>query len=534
MRQRRFNLRPTSLACAVALLTGMAPLALPAPYDPPRAIELSLRTRDKEGRPVAQAEAVDPRKVAVIVIDPWNYHWCLTAAERVGALVPRLNRALECARRLGMTVVWAPTDVAGMYAGTPQRERALAVRPLPVPKVLPELTCTFSVPGNHCMCGPGHPCTPNYGWDGMHPGIAVARDDLICCGTQETYSNLKERGITHVLYMGFHTNVCVFGKPEAIRYLHGAGLTCVLARDITDAITQYLPDQGFTPDYGTRRVIEDLERAGLPTVDMAQEMRKAKVWKDDWVVDPVRLAPWGTAQRPYVFEERTVVALTLPLTEGAEIRSTLDGSEPKADSALYTRPLKVERTTQLRALGFRGGKAVSLPAKATLVRLPPRPPMPDVAVGELKPVPRQYPHLDCFWLPKVNRSYEGKPLQVRGRRYAAGLGMRAPANELYELKPEYERFVALAGVDDNRVSEDMGRSVAMHASLVFQVFVDGELAAESPVVRTGQEPWRFDVKLPRVARRINLVTADAGSRSPYDLGNWVNAGFVLRGAGVGR
>ena len=43
-------------------------------------------------------------------------------------------------------------------------------------------------------------------------------------------------------------------------------------------------------------------------------------------------------------------------------------------------------------------------------------------------------------------------------------------------------------------------------------------------------PWRFDVKIPAGARRINLVATDAESRSPYDLANWVEAGFVLNSA----
>ena len=60
------------------------------------------------------------------------------------------------------------------------------------------------------------------------------------------------------------------------------------------------------------------------------------------------------------------------------------------------------------------------------------------------------------------------------------------------------------------------------------VYIDGHLASESPVMRLGQEPWRFDVRIPERSRLINLVVSDAGSRSPLDLANWVDAGFVLR------
>ncbi|MEI6781995.1 MAG: NPCBM/NEW2 domain-containing protein [Verrucomicrobiota bacterium] len=98
----------------------------------------------------------------------------------------------------------------------------------------------------------------------------------------------------------------------------------------------------------------------------------------------------------------------------------------------------------------------------------------------------------------------------------------------YELKPEYDRFVALAGIADNMLDHDSGRNLVMHCSVVFRVFIDGQLAAESPVMRISQEPWRFDVKISPGSRFINLVCMDAGSRSLLDQGNWVEAGFMLK------
>jgi NPCBM/NEW2 domain-containing protein len=58
------------------------------------------------------------------------------------------------------------------------------------------------------------------------------------------------------------------------------------------------------------------------------------------------------------------------------------------------------------------------------------------------------------------------------------------------------------------------------------VYIDGNLASESPAMRLGQEPWRFDVRIPERSRLINLVVTDAGSRSPLDLADWVDAGFI--------
>ena len=512
---------------AFALLMLALAAASPAAERP---LELELRTRDpKTNQPATRTLRVDPKRVGVVLVDPWNFHWCMTAAARVGAMAPRWSRALECARKLGMTVLFAPTDVASQYVGTPARERALAVPYLPVPSTR-GLACRFTCRVGPCMCGPGIRCIVNYGWDGIHPGLIIDDRDFIVSGLTEMYSVCKRQGLTHLIYTGLHTNMCLFGKPPALRNLHAAGFDCMVARDLNDAFTHYDPARGFTPCHGTAHIDADLERAGIPTINLAGEMRKAGVWDPKWIVEIVRITPWGTEARPYQFAETVTVTLFTPWLKDAEIRYTLDGSEATARSALYRKPLTASRTTTLCAAAFRDGKRVSLPSRAFFVRLGPVPPQPDVALHELTPMKRQYGYGIWFWHPKLNQSFEGKPLRIRGAAYHRGVGMRAPANLRYELKPQYERFVALAGLDDNLLDRHNGRFLAMHASVVFKVFIDGKLGAESPVMRISQEPWRFDVRIPKGSRRINLVATDAGSRSACDLANWADAGFILKGS----
>jgi len=45
-------------------------------------------------------------------------------------------------------------------------------------------------------------------------------------------------------------------------------------------------------------------------------------------------------------------------------------------------------------------------------------------------------------------------------------------------------------------------------------------------MRIAQAPWPFDVPLPPGSRVLRLAVSDAGDRSPYDLANWVAAGFL--------
>lgn len=513
----------TALLCVTTTMSQAAP----------KSIELTLQTRDpKTGKVATRKATVDPRTVGIVVVDPWNYHWCMTWTHQTASAVPRLNRIVQGARRMGIKIIWAPSDVAGMYVGRSQRERALAVPYLPVPAGRgPSLK--FTVPTGPCHCGPGISCQLNYGFDAMLPDLDIADEDLIICGTQEMYSNSRAHGLKHLIYTGGATNICLTGKPAGLLPMARAGLDCMIARDLSEAWTRYDPNAGYTPDEGNAHAVADVERSGVPSVNLGNEMKTLGLWDDSRPVDAVRMWPWGKRGRPYAFEGSVAVTLTAPWIDDAELRFTTDGSEPSPESKVYTTPLALTETTTLRAAAFRDGRRVSIPSQGYFVRLPAVPPKPDIYLDGLPILPDPYGQIGavyaaCQWQPKVNHSYEDKPLRIRGTKYEHGLGMRAPGNARYAIKPQYKRFVALVGIDDNMLDRQHGRSIAMHASVVFKVFIDGRLAAESPVMRISAAPWRFDVLIPAGTRQVNLVATDAGSRSAYDLGNWPDAGFVLK------
>jgi hypothetical protein len=517
-----------SSCCLITLTLAMA-LAQRARAE---TIEVTLQTRDaKTGHVATKKVKLDPLKTAVIVVDPWNYHWCMTWSEQAGGAVPRMNNVLRGARRLGMQVLWAPTDVASMYSGYPQRERALAFRYVKVPKVR-TYDLPFTLPRGPCHCGPGIACVPNYGHDAMPPDIDLDAKDLIVAGTQEVYSICKSLGITHLIYLGGAVNICLTGKPEGLVPMTEAGMECMVARDLVEAWTRYDPRSKYTPESGNAASVVDLERAGTATLHFVDELRRLKLWDDAWITEPVRLTPAGTRNRPYFFEQDVTVSLATPWLADAEIRYTLDKSAPTTQSPRYDKPLVLTETTTLRAVAFQGEKAVSLEGSGVWVRLPPKPAAPDVDLDLVRPVTDLYAAVNgetfaCLWHPRMNQSFEGKPLRIRGQKYAKGVGMKAPAYIRYDLKPEWKRFVALAGVADDMLDINLGRNLARYPSVVFKVFVDGELAAESPVMRISQTPWRFDVPLPEGSRVLSLAVSDAGDRSPYDLANWVAAGFQI-------
>jgi hypothetical protein len=340
-----------------------------------------------------------------------------------------------------------------------------------------------------------------------------------------------------LIYVGFHTQVCLLGKPMGLKAMKSAGLRCLLARDMTDAHPGYDPTRNFTPDLNTDQVIEHFEKHLAPTISFQEELAKLGKWEPNWVVDPVRVTPWGTLMRPHLFEEQVTVTLTAPLQRDAEIRYSLDGTSPSIGAALYTRPLVFTNTILVRAAAYRNGRPVCSASEGRFVRLGPMPPPPDVYLGDLKPIRSVgFGHTYSGVVrysgntrpPQKDKSNLGEELRLNRQSFEHGLGVHAPCGLVYAVKPEFRRFVGLAGVDENLVRISNGSNLARYPSVIFKVFLDGKEVAASPVMRILSLAWRFDVPIPAGARTISLVAMDAGDGSREDFANWANAGFVLQ------
>lgn len=534
------SLRSSHLLLSLGLLVGFAmPSARSQSVSPPggsrRAIQLDLQFRDPQTNAVQRTrESLDPAKIGVIAVDVWNYHWCKTATMRVDAIVPRIDRALEAARSLGMTVMLCPSDVVDNYVGYPQRESVLAMKLVDVPTLV-EIVCPPVPDAGGCACDRVR-CGGNYGWDAMHPALRIGDHDLMPDTQAEVYAICKSRGITHLIYVGFHTQVCLLGKPMGLRAMKTAGLTCYLARDMTDAHPGYDPSRGFTPDANTEQVVEHFEKHLAPTIHFQNELEKLGLWDHQAILDPVRIAPWGTDPRPHLFEDSVVVTLSTPLQPGAEIRYTTDGSEPTIASPLYLQPLTLSQSTRIRAVAFQSGKQVCVESHGTFARLLPLPPLPNVSLSDLKPIRSVgFGHTyggDVRYSgdtlpPQINQSNRGSGLAVNRQIYPHGLGVHAPCELVYELRPEYKRFVGLAGVDEYLIGRNHGSNLARYPSVIFKVLLDGEEVAASPVMRIQSPAWRFHVEIPPNSKTIQLVAMDAGDGHREDYADWVNVGFVI-------
>src|SRR5262245_28378915 len=103
--------------------------AVPTRPRVPGMLALNLRTRKamppNSGKFQAYNKTVHWKaaQTAIIVCDMWDGHFCKSAAQRVGAMAPKMNEVLTAARNLGVMIIHAPSGTMKEYEGTPYRKR---------------------------------------------------------------------------------------------------------------------------------------------------------------------------------------------------------------------------------------------------------------------------------------------------------------------------------------------------------------------------------------------------------------------------
>ena len=83
---------------------------------------------------------------------------------------------------------------------------------------------------------------------------------------QDFFNVLAERGIDRVIIMGVHLNMCVLGRPFAIRQLIAQGKQVLLVRDMTDTMYNSKMKPFVSHFKGTDRVVAHVEKHWCPTI----------------------------------------------------------------------------------------------------------------------------------------------------------------------------------------------------------------------------------------------------------------------------
>ncbi len=244
-------------------------------------LSLTLRSRAKsDGTIVEKTAQWDPKKTAIIVCDMWDDHWCKSAARRVTELAGPMHEMLKAARARGIFIIHSPSTVTDFYKETPQRKlaqsAAFAKTPIPLatsprwgtawcwpdPKRESVLPVDDSDMGCSCV---GTKCEIVPPWKRQVASIELASGDAMTDDGQETWNLLTARGIENVVLCGVHLNMCVLGRPFAIRQQVALGKNVAFIRDLTDSM--YNPERPPGVDHFTGHdlIIAHVERHWCPS-----------------------------------------------------------------------------------------------------------------------------------------------------------------------------------------------------------------------------------------------------------------------------
>ena len=222
----------------------------------------------------------DPKRTALIVCDMWDDHWCQGAARRVTELAGPLNAVLRDARARGIFIIHAPSSVTRFYDGTAARDlaRQAPYSPTPVPLSTQERWGTgwcwpdsprekaLPIDDSDMGCDCPTKCTIREAWTRQNAAVEILPGDALTDHGQETWNLLAQRGITNVILTGVHLNMCVLGRPFAIRQQVRLGKNVVLCRDLTDTTYNHVKAPHVSHFDGTDLVIGHVERYWCPTI----------------------------------------------------------------------------------------------------------------------------------------------------------------------------------------------------------------------------------------------------------------------------
>ena len=108
-------------------------------------------------------------------------------------------------------------------------------------------------------CDDGPRCPEGSPWRSQIAAIEIRDEDAISDSGVEIWNLLESRGISHVILMGVHTNMCVLGRPFGLRQLARHGKEVVLVRDLTDTMYNSRSRPYVSHFEGTNRIIEHVE-----------------------------------------------------------------------------------------------------------------------------------------------------------------------------------------------------------------------------------------------------------------------------------
>jgi len=265
-----------SRACFIVL--GLAVITVNFPAAKAELLELHTRSlvesAQKAGdwHPVEKTIEWESKRTAIVICDMWNQHWCKGATARVGEMAPRMNQVINEARRRGVFIIHCPSDTMNYYKDFPQRKLAQAAPKVNASAALEkwgglerEREGTLPIDDSDGGCDDLPQCKGGSPWTHEVDTIEIKEGDAIT-DSAEAYYLMLQRGITNLIVLGVHGNMCVLGRPFSIRQMVHRGENVVFMRDMIDTMYNSRMPPHVSHFAGTDLIIEHIEEHWCPSI----------------------------------------------------------------------------------------------------------------------------------------------------------------------------------------------------------------------------------------------------------------------------
>ena len=218
----------------------------------------------------------DCRSTAVVICDMWNQHWCQGATARVAEMAPRMNQVISELRSRGVLIIHCPSDTMNYYRNAPGRKLAQDAPKVDLQASLrqwqprqPQIEPPLPIDDSDGGCNEVPQCAQRGAWSHEITTLQIEGGDAITDST-EAYYLMHQRGITNVMVMGVHENMCILGRPFSIRQMVKLGQNVVLMRDLTDTMYNSRSRPWVDHFTGTDLVSWHIEKYWCPTITSDQ------------------------------------------------------------------------------------------------------------------------------------------------------------------------------------------------------------------------------------------------------------------------
>ena len=216
---------------------------------------------------------INNTETAVVICDMWDKHWCTGATERIHVLARKIEAFVEIARAASIAIIHAPSDTMGFYKYYPERQRVARLTRLAPPQQVRKDSPPLPVDDSDEGCDTIDD-KPVSVWTRENLAISIKEDDVISDNGEEIYSFLRAYGMNNLLFTGVHVNKCILDRSFGIKQMSAWGVSCILLRDLTDAIYNPRLWPWVSTDEATRLVVEYIEKYWCPSA-LATDIAKS-------------------------------------------------------------------------------------------------------------------------------------------------------------------------------------------------------------------------------------------------------------------